>query len=74
MTRPDFSKIDWDRIRLKPDATEMAAGGRGVRLPPDAPWMTGEHVEVKPRYTPADVAGLPHLEYAAGLPPFLRGP
>ena len=29
---------------------------------------------MKPCYTPADVVGLEHLEYAAGLPPFLRGP
>ena len=37
-------------------------------------WMTPEGIEVKPLYTAADLAGIEHLEYAAGLPPFLRGP
>jgi len=37
-------------------------------------WMTGEHIPVKPYYTAADLAALEHLEYAAGIAPFLRGP
>ncbi len=36
--------------------------------------MTAERITVKPSYSAADVEGMPHLEYAAGLPPFLRGP
>jgi len=38
------------------------------------PWMTLEGIEVKPLYTAADLEGLQHLDYAAGLPPYLRGP
>ena len=38
------------------------------------PWMTLEGIEVKPLYTAADLEGLEHLDYAAGLPPYLRGP
>ncbi len=37
-------------------------------------WTTPEGIEVKPLYTAADLEGLEHLEYAAGLPPYLRGP
>ncbi len=37
-------------------------------------WMTPEHIPVKTRYTAEDLEGLEHLEYAAGLPPYLRGP
>jgi len=37
-------------------------------------WMTPEGIEVKPLYTAADLAQMEHLDYAAGLPPFLRGP
>jgi len=37
-------------------------------------WMTPEGIEVKPLYTAADLAGIEHLEYPAGLPPYLRGP
>jgi methylmalonyl-CoA mutase len=36
--------------------------------------MTLEGIEVKPLYTAADLEGLEHLDYAAGLPPYLRGP
>ncbi len=36
--------------------------------------MTPERIEVKPLYTAADVEDCDHLEYAAGLPPYLRGP
>ena len=38
------------------------------------PWMTLEGIAVKPLYTAADLEGLEHLDYAAGLPPYLRGP
>ena len=37
-------------------------------------WMTLEGIEVKPLYTAADLEGLEHRDYAAGLPPYLRGP
>jgi methylmalonyl-CoA mutase len=37
-------------------------------------WQTPEHIPVKTRYTADDLEGLEHLEYAAGLPPYLRGP
>ncbi|KAA6301718.1 MAG: Methylmalonyl-CoA mutase large subunit [Candidatus Ordinivivax streblomastigis] len=38
------------------------------------PWKTPEHIEVKPVYTQADLEGMEHLNYASGIPPFLRGP
>jgi methylmalonyl-CoA mutase len=37
-------------------------------------WLTPEGIPVKSVYTKADLEGMEHLEYAAGLPPFLRGP
>ncbi len=37
-------------------------------------WLTPEQIRVKPVYTADDLAGLEHLHYAAGVPPFLRGP
>jgi methylmalonyl-CoA mutase len=62
--RPDFSKIDYKPV-LK---SGIAASERGPV------WMTPEHIPVKGYYTPSDLAGMEHLDYAAGLPPFLRGP
>lgn len=37
-------------------------------------WKTPEHIEVKPVYTKEDLEGMEHLDFAAGIPPFLRGP
>ncbi len=37
-------------------------------------WLTPEHIPVKPVYTRADLESMEHLNYAAGIPPFLRGP
>ncbi|WP_375559960.1 methylmalonyl-CoA mutase [Bernardetia sp. OM2101] len=44
-------------------------------LPKEFPvWETPEKIAVKPFYTKEDSQKLPHLEYQAGIPPFLRGP
>jgi len=37
-------------------------------------WETAEHINVKQVYTAEDLKEMEHLDYAAGLPPFLRGP
>ncbi|KAA6329030.1 Methylmalonyl-CoA mutase [termite gut metagenome] len=39
-----------------------------------ANWETPEHIHVKPLYTKEDLEGMEQLEYAAGIPPYLRGP
>ena len=40
----------------------------------ESTWLTPELIPVKPFYTKEDIAGMEHLNYAAGLPPYLRGP
>ena len=37
-------------------------------------WMTPELIPVKPVYTEEDIQNLEHLNYVAGIPPYLRGP
>jgi len=37
-------------------------------------WLTPEQIPVKSVYTKEDLEGMEHLNYAAGLPPYLRGP
>src|SRR5436190_21341821 len=64
MTRPDFTTIDY---------APRGAGAHSAAPAADV-WLTPEHVPVKSYYAAGDVAGMAHLEYAAGLPPFLRGP
>jgi methylmalonyl-CoA mutase len=60
--RPDFSKIEY----AVPERTES--------LQDAAVWNTPEHIAVKSLYTAEDLLGMEHLEYAAGVAPFLRGP
>ncbi len=37
-------------------------------------WTTPELIPVKPVYNPEDLKGMEHLDYVAGIPPYLRGP
>ncbi len=37
-------------------------------------WVTPERIPIKSVYTKEDLTGMEHLNYAAGLPPFLHGP
>jgi methylmalonyl-CoA mutase len=61
--KPDFSKIN---IKNPVTASDLKFSG--------SDWLTPEQINVKPFYTEADLSGMEHLNYAAGLAPFLRGP
>jgi methylmalonyl-CoA mutase len=60
--RPDFRNIDY-----KPHVEHNS------QLEPSA-WLSPEHIAIKSYYTSTDLEGLHHLDYAAGIPPYLRGP
>ncbi|MCK9326749.1 MAG: methylmalonyl-CoA mutase [Bacteroidales bacterium] len=62
--KPDLTKISYQSAR-KPS---------GEKSPDGTPWLTPEQIPVKPLYTASDLEKLEHLNYAAGLPPYLRGP
>ena len=64
--RPDFTKIPY-----QVPAQSAAPSGPGENVPV---WNTAEHIPVKAWYTADDLYAMEHLEYAAGIPPFLRGP
>ncbi len=38
------------------------------------PWKNAELLDIKPVYTRQDLEGLEHLDFVAGIPPFLGGP
>ena len=38
------------------------------------PWKNAELLDIKPVYTKQDLEGLEHLNFVAGIPPFLGGP
>jgi methylmalonyl-CoA mutase len=60
--RPDFAKIDWTA-----SAQPAIAAGTDE-------WLSPEHILIKTFYTHEDLEGLEHLNYAAGVAPYLRGP
>jgi methylmalonyl-CoA mutase len=68
--RPKFGKEDIGKISL-PDI-DFREWEKEQSFSAD--WMTAERIAVKSVYTPADLEGMEHLDYAAGLPPYLRGP
>ncbi len=37
-------------------------------------WKTPEQIQVKSAYTKEDLEGMEHLDFTAGIPPYLRGP
>ena len=67
--RKDFKNIDIYAAFQPANGAEWQKAN-GI----SADWKTPEHIEVKPVYTKEDLEGMEHLGYAAGLPPYLRGP
>ncbi len=63
---------------MKPDFTKInireAAGKAYSGAVAESTWMTPELIPVKPVYTKEDLEGMEHLNYAAGIAPYLRGP
>jgi methylmalonyl-CoA mutase len=49
------------------------ANGQNVTIGENS-WLTPEQIPMKSTYTKADLEGMEHLNYVAGLPPYLRGP
>ncbi len=68
--RPDFSKVDFKKKPEKQQSFEEWAKENNI----DTSWLTAEQIPVKPVYGKDDLAGMEHLNYAAGIPPYLRGP
>ncbi len=68
--KPNFSQINIKNFRaVKVDIKEWEHNKHIEKN-----WETPEKIAVKPVYTKADLEGMEHLHYAAGIPPFLRGP
>ncbi len=62
--RPDFKNINFKTA----DKSSNTKKNKGKKF------ITPEQIELDAFYTEDDLKGMEHLEYAAGLPPFLRGP
>ncbi len=60
---------------MRPKFTELKYNGTNTASSQDkSVWMTPEQIGVKKIYNAEDLEGMEHLNYAAGIPPFLRGP
>ena len=65
--RPNFKNIN-----IRTDA--FTHSGHAELQNNNADWITPELIPVKPIYTKSDLEGMEHLNYVAGIPPYLRGP
>jgi methylmalonyl-CoA mutase len=62
---PDFAALAYD---------DIAVEGQAPRQDAQPSWRTAEGIDIGSLYSAADLAGLEHLGFTAGLPPYLRGP
>ena len=68
--RPDFSKVDFRAVENGREPFEKWEKENHI----EKNWKTPEQIDVKPAYGKKDLEGMEHLNYAAGIAPFLRGP
>lgn len=73
---PDFSKMSYHAGFPKPDLQEWKrrAEAEAKKALDEYVWQTLEQIDVKPLYTSEDTEKMKHLDYVAGIPPYLRGP
>jgi len=67
--RPDFKNVELLQSPVGKTFSEWEKEA-GIQKS----WKTPEQIPVKPVYGESDLLEMEHLNYAAGLPPFLRGP
>jgi methylmalonyl-CoA mutase len=68
--RPVFRHGDLDELMVSGSDQHQGETGDGLK----SFWETPEKIPVGSMLTARDLEGLEHLDYAAGIPPFLRGP
>ena len=68
--RPDFSNVNFKKLSDNQEDFKKWEQEHHI----SADWLTAEQIPVKQVYGADDLAGMEHLNYTAGIPPFLRGP
>lgn len=66
--KPNFNQIDLGLQSASETTSAQNPTGESLL------WETPELIPVKPVYTSDDLLQMEHLHYAAGIPPYLRGP
>ncbi len=64
MSRVKAENIQWSPKASEDTSSDIMGESR----------KTAEGIYLKPEYTVSDLKGLEHLQFGAGIPPFLRGP
>lgn len=60
---------------MRKDLSHLNYTAKGeINFPKEETFHTAEQIDIENNYTFNDVKNFEHLSYAAGLPPFLRGP
>jgi len=67
--KPNFKEINIKAAVSQPNTEEWNANNKIEKN-----WITPEQIPVKPVYTKEDLEGMEHLNYAAGVAPYLRCP
>jgi methylmalonyl-CoA mutase len=68
--KPKFKYSDLSQLSLSGKDLSNRAKENNIK----GDWITPERIPVKNTYSAEDIQGMEHLDYAAGIPPFLRGP
>jgi len=68
--KPNFNSINLDLPKSKYDSVKDWEKENDIK----ENWKTPEQIDVKNAYTKDDLEGMEHLNYAAGLAPYLHGP
>jgi len=76
MTMPDFTTMAFSipESTTTFDDWKKSAESDECGTIDDMVWRTMEQIDVNPLYTTADIENLEHIQFAAGIPPYLRGP
>ncbi len=69
MSRKDVQHIVLKKSTVNSSGVENSQVEKGVKT-----YETAEKITLKPSYSKEDVKEAEHLDFAAGLPPYLRGP
>ena len=68
--RPKFRYSDLNELSIAGSDYSEWQKEKGIKHD----WLTPEMIPIKSVYTREDLTGMEHLDYAAGIAPFLRGP
>jgi methylmalonyl-CoA mutase len=74
--RPDFRNVEFKDVANTLNTPTLRCAKDGATAPTESSseWLTAEQIPVHSHYTREVLEDMEHLQYAAGIPPYLRGP